>query len=292
MPARRTRSRLTGPATRATARAAGVSSSQLRHRDVVRLSRDTYLPRAAASVLDARVEAVLLTAPEPAVISHATAAALWGVAIPLQPEDPRVHLTVATGSSVRGRRDRVVHRAPLATGDVTTRDGVPVTTPERTWRDLAAVSETAALLAVSDQLLARWCSRADLGAHLDRRPTGRGSARARAVLPVADPRAESPMESVLRWLLHEAGLPAPELQYVVRDGAGAFLGRADLAWPEQRVLVEFDGDLHRGRDVFVDDLRRQNGLIAAGWTVLRFTSADVLGRPHDVVVQIRRALGR
>jgi very-short-patch-repair endonuclease len=292
VPARRTRSHLTGPATRATARAAGVTGSQLRHRDVVRLSRDTYLPRAVAGVLSARVEAVLLTAPDPAVISHATAAGLWGVAIPLQREDPRIHLTVATGSAVRGRRDRVVHRTPLNDSDVTTRDGVPVTTPERTWRDLATVLEPAALLAVTDQLLARWCGRPDLGRQLTRRPAGRGSARARTVLPVADPRAESPMESVLRWLLHEAGLPAPELQYVVRDDAGGFLGRADLAWPDRKVLVEFDGDVHRERDVFVNDLRRQNRLVAAGWTVLRFTSADVLGRAHEVVREIRRALSR
>jgi very-short-patch-repair endonuclease len=109
---------------------------------------------------------------------------------------------------------------------------------------------------------------------------------------VGDPRAESPMESVLRWIVHEAGLPAPDLQYDVRDEAGGFLGRADLAWPDRRVLVEFDGDVHRDRDVFVNDLRRQNRLVAAGWTVLRFTSADVLGRAHEVVVQIRRALGR
>jgi very-short-patch-repair endonuclease len=245
-----------------------------------------------ASVLSARVEAVLLTAPDRAVISHATAADLWGVAIPLQREDPRVHLTVATGSSVRGRRDRVVHRTPLTDSDVTTRDGVPVTTPERTWRDLAGVIQPAALLAVTDQVLGRGVSRAELERQLRRRPTGRGSARARAVLPVADPRAESPMESVLRWILHEAGLPAPDLQYVVRDGAGGFLARADLAWPDRKVLVEFDGDVHRERDVFVDDLRRQNRLVAAGWTVLRFTSADVLGRAHEVVVQIRRALGR
>jgi hypothetical protein len=142
---------------------------------VVRLSRDTYLPRAAAGVLDARVEAVLLTAPDRAVVSHATAAGLWGVAIPLQRGDGRVHLTVATGSSVRGRGDRVVHRVPMATGDVTTRNGFPVTTPERTWRDLAAVLEPAALLAVTDQLLARWCGRPDLGTQPAGRPRLRAS---------------------------------------------------------------------------------------------------------------------
>ena len=99
------------------------------------------------------------------------------------------------------------------------------------------------------------------------------------------------MESVVRWLVHEAGLPAPELQYDIRDPAGIFLGRGDLAWPELRVVVEFDGDVHRERDVFVKDRRRQNRIIAAGWTVLRFTSADVLGRPAEVLEQISRALG-
>jgi very-short-patch-repair endonuclease len=98
------------------------------------------------------------------------------------------------------------------------------------------------------------------------------------------------MESVLRWIAIEAGLPLPVLQYEVRDEAGVLLGRADMAWPEQKVLVEFDGDLHRERSVFVNDLRRQNRLVAAGWTVLRFSSADVLGRPQEVVAEIRRAL--
>ena len=64
-----------------------------------------------------------------------------------------------------------------------------------------------------------------------------------------------------------------------------------MAWPNWKVLVEFDGDLHRDRRVFVNDLRRQNRLIAEGWTVLRFTSADVYGRPDEVVAAIRRALG-
>nr|WP_275585494.1 DUF559 domain-containing protein [Blastococcus saxobsidens] len=98
------------------------------------------------------------------------------------------------------------------------------------------------------------------------------------------------MESVLRWLLHTAGAPAPVLQHEIRTPAGLF--RADMAWPDRRVLVEFDGDVHRDRAVFVRDLRRQNALVASGWTVLRFSSADVLGRPDVVVAQIRRALAR
>lgn len=289
VPRRRIPTRLTGPATRAMAQAAGISDEALRHRDVVRLSRDTYLPRATAGDLGARVDAVLLTAPEGAVVSHATAAALWGVDIPLQPDDGRVHITVSTGSAVRARADRSVHRSPLTADEVTERRGVPVTTPARTWRDLAAVLREPALLAVADQFLVRHATYADLQQELELRPSGRGAARARAVLPLADRRAGSPMESVLRWLLHEARVPTPDLQYVVRDDHG-FLGKVDMAWPEQRVLVEFDGDVHRDRKVFVDDLRRQNGLVLAGWTILRFSSADLLGRPEAVVATILAAL--
>lgn len=291
MPNRRAGARLTGPATRAIAQAAGVTAKQLRHRDVVRLSRDTYLPSFAASDVRARIAAVLLTAPEGAVVSHATAAALFGVAIPLVKDDLRVHLTVATGSAVRARADRVIHRMPLSPDEIVRRGAFQVTDPARTWRDLATVLQPPALLAVADQCLDGLCAQADLERQLSRRATGRGSARARAVLPLADRRAESPMESVLRWLLMEAGVRRPVLQHVIHDASGRFVARADFAWPDKKVIVEFDGDVHRDRSVFVKDLRRQNALIAEGWTVLRFSSADVLGRPEEIVAEISRALG-
>jgi very-short-patch-repair endonuclease len=263
----------------------------LRHPGIERLSRDTYLPRAMSGEVRARLAAVLLTAPSGAVASHATAAALWRIEIPAQDQaDRRVDVTVPASSRAESRSDRRVHRADLPAGDVTRRSALPVTTPARTWRDLAGVLEPAALLAVTDQLVDRWCTSAELEAQLARRPTGRGSARARTVLPLADPGAESPMESVLRWLLHRARLPRPLVQHVIRDATGRHLARADLAWPDRRVLVEFDGDVHRERRVFVDDVRRQNRLVAAGWTVLRFTSADVLGRPDAVIAEVRGAL--
>lgn len=292
MPRRIPRSRITGPITRAGAREAGLPVRALRHPQLARLSRDTYLPRALRDDLASRFAAVLLTAPPGAVLSHLSAAEVWGLRIPSRGRgDERVHVTVPPESQAESRTDRRLYRLGLAPEDVVRRWSMPVTTPARTWRDLSAVLEPPALLAVSDQLLNGLASRRELAEELDRRPSGRGCARARRVLPVADPRAESPMESVLRWLLHEAGLPAPELQYAVRDAAGRLLARADLAWPDQRVVVEFDGEVHRERDVFVTDVRRQNRLVAAGWTVLRFTSADVLGRPGDVVAEIRRALG-
>jgi very-short-patch-repair endonuclease len=271
------------------AHAAGISDRHLQHPEVERLSRDTYLPRVLAGDFDQRLAAVLLTAPPGAVLSHATAAALWGLQIPLQRSgDRRIDLIVPVSSRAESRADRRVHRVELDGEEVTRRQSLLVTVPTRTWRDLAAVLQPPALLAVTDQLLAAGCTRAALQAQLDRRPTGRGSARARAVLPIADRRAGSPMESVLRWLLHIAGAPAPDLQHAIWTPVATF--HPDLAWPDRKVLVEFDGDVHRDRRVFVDDLRRQNALVAAGWTVLRFSSADVMGRPEEVIAVIMRAL--
>jgi hypothetical protein len=284
-------SRLTRPVDRQRARADGITDWHLRHREVRRLSRDTYLPLAATPHLVQRVRAVLLGAPADALVSHQTAASLYGLKIPLAPEDLRVHLTVPPPTRLRNRADRRIHVSTVPETQIQRRAGVDVTSPGRTWLDLAADLAPAALLAVTDQMLARNYPRLAFDRTLSSAPAVRGKRTARAVLALADPLAGSPMESVLRWLLHEAGLPAPVLQHVVRDGARRFLGQVDLAWPDQRVLVEFDGDVHRERKVFVDDLRRQNGLVLAGWTVLRFTSADVLGRPEQVIATIRAALG-
>ncbi|MGY1693056.1 DUF559 domain-containing protein [Geodermatophilus sp. SYSU D01105] len=290
MPPPRVPSRVLRPTDRRRARAEGVTDWHLRHREVLRSSRDTYLPRPVADDVRARVAAVLLGAPASAVVSHLTAAALWGLEVPLVPDDGRVHLTVPPGTRIRHRADRRVHTAALPGRQLARRAGVDVTSPGRTWLDLAATLPAAALLAVSDQMPARHYPRDAFDRLLEAGRGARGVRTARRVLRVADRRAGSPMESVLRWLILEAGLPAPDLQHVVRDAAGAFLGRVDLAWPDRRVLVEFDGDVHRERRVFVSDVRRQNGLVLAGWTILRFTSADVLGRPEQVLATLRTAL--
>jgi very-short-patch-repair endonuclease len=236
---------------------------------------------------------VLLTAPAGSVVSHLSAADVWGVEIPFRDRaDERAHITIPEGSSAESRVDRRLSRLPIAEPDVVRRKSLPVTTPARTWRDLAAILKPPALLAATDQIVNGLASRRELEEELARRARGRGCARARAVLPVASPLADSPMESVLRWLIYDGGLPMPELQVRIRDAVGVVVADADMAWPERKVLVEFDGDVHRERATFVRDRRRQNRLVAAGWIVLRFTSADVYGDPAGVLAQIRRALGQ
>jgi very-short-patch-repair endonuclease len=81
------------------------------------------------------------------------------------------------------------------------------------------------------------------------------------------------------------------VQFDVRDAAGRFVARVDLAYPQHRLAIEYDGDHHRGRASFRRDAARLNALRMCGWTVLRFTADDVLRHPSRVVAQVRALLG-
>ena len=106
----------------------------------------------------------------------------------------------------------------------------------------------------------------------------------------AEPKSESPMESRLRMSLVLAGLPRPQAQVPLYDDQGRFLGRADLYYPTHRLVIEYDGGTHRDR--MIEDNRRQNRLVRAGFLVLRFTAPDVLGAPESVVAQVRGVLAQ
>jgi hypothetical protein len=128
----------------------------------------------------------------------------------------------------------------------------------------------------------------ELREHVDEHPGVKGVARLRRVVGLAEPKAESAMETRLRMLLVLARLPPPEVQVLVHDDQGHFLGRPDLLYSRQRLAIEYDGGNHRER--MVDDNRRQNGLVGAGLRLLRFTAADVYGTPDLVAMQVRHGL--
>jgi G:T-mismatch repair DNA endonuclease (very short patch repair protein) len=117
---------------------------------------------------------------------------------------------------------------------------------------------------------------------------GPGSARARTVCGLADGLAGSPQESRLRLLIHRSGLPLPVAQFRVMDG-DRFIARVDFAWPDRKVVVEYDGLWHAESGQFARDRRRLNELRAAGWTVVFVTAAD-MHRPLDLLASIAGAL--
>jgi hypothetical protein len=128
----------------------------------------------------------------------------------------------------------------------------------------------------------------ELAAEFLRRRGQWGSRRAGALLPLVDDRAMSPPESRVRVACHLAGLPHPVPQFEVVDG-GVLLAQVDLAWPEARLVVEYEGAYHFDELQIAKDDGRYARLVAAGWRVIRLSSAD-LWDLDAVVLRIRAAL--
>jgi Protein of unknown function (DUF559) len=166
-----------------------------------------------------------------------------------------------------------------------------VTTPLRTAFDLGRTgTRVDALIAVDALLNRRVVKLEPLRAYAAGRVGWPRTMLLREVLSLAEPLSESPMETRLRLLLIEAGAPRPVAQYDVPDARGRLLARVDLAYPALRIALEYEGDHHRERAHFRQDVGRLNGLRAAGWSVLRFTADDVLRRPKRVVQEVARAM--
>ena len=182
----------------------------------------------------------------------------------------------------------MVRHLVFAPRDLVSIRDVRVTSLPRTLRDICVLeSKLEALIALDLALHLRRISKLALSAYVGGAAGLPGARRLRRLLELAEP-AESQMETRLRWLLFEAGLPRPEVQTDLRDEQGNFLGWADLYYPAAHLVIEYDGGNHRER--LVSDDRRQNLLINAGYRILRFTAADIYGRPEVVVAQVRGSL--
>lgn len=187
----------------------------------------------------------------------------------------------------------VVHRDVLKSGEVTTVEGIAVTTPARTAFDIGRRTRSR-LYAVQrlDALAnATGVGAADVETVIAANRGARDLNRLRAVLPLVDDGAESYQETRTRLALIDAGLPWPETQIVVRDEYGEFVGRVDMGYRELKVGIEYDGPQHwtdptqRQRDI-----DRQVALAAAGWVIirvaaelLRYRRATLVGRVEDAM---------
>lgn len=266
-----------------------LSRSMLRGPTWRRLFPDVYLHVDAPLHHRVLCEAVALTLPDGTAVGGLSAAYLWGV--DLLPHAAPVTVVAPRDRRLRADPRRTVHYSTLAPGDLTHFAGVPVTTPERTAFDLGRRGPRVDALVAVDALLHRHViTREALRTLAAERCGWPGIPQLRDVLSLAEPLAESPMESRLRLLLLDASLPPPTAQHRVLDARGRFVARVDLAWPELRLAVEYDGDQHREKAQFRRDVARLNALRAAGWTVLRFTAGDVLRQPGRTARQVATVL--
>lgn len=280
------------------ARTAGLSPSAIERRidggDWLRLHRGVYAIAGAGLRFESLGSAAVLAAGGHAVVSHASAAAILGLQ-GFQPGYPiEVMIFDRRGISIPGV---IVHRPRVvAEGDTTTVDGIPITSAIRTFFDVAPrVSMRTLETAFDDALRRRAISLGGMATRLRAVsvPGVRGTRRIARLLDQrsANPLLESELETMFSKLIAKAGLPAPSPQYEVRRPDGSVIARVDFAYPSARLAIELDGyAFHSARRDWQRDRTRQNELITAGWTPLRFTKDDLTSRRRTVVGDVTRCL--
>ena len=261
-----------------------LTRKQLRSPAWHRLRQDIYADAALEVTHRLLISAVGLVLPEGAGFTGLSAAVLWGVPDVAGPRDP-VEVVLPSGQRWHPGAGVRVHRASQAvrlerigrwkcTGRVATAMGLIRRGPE----DDAVV--------LLDRLLAGGMVRLDdVHDAVADLPRARGSAQARRVAALAVEFADSPQETRLRLVIVGAGLPTPVPQFRVFDAEG-FVAWVDLAYPELRIAIEYDGLWHAERRAFLDDRRRLNRLVAAGWVVLHVTAED-LHHPGGLLARLR-----
>lgn len=286
---RRQHSLITAPQ----ARACGVSADRarrwLRQGVWTTIVPGVYAVSGAPTNWRQRTLAAVLAAGPGAAASHTTAAALFGLSsCPFR----AVEITVPRGRSHRSRLAAVHESAFLGPSDITVIDGIPVTRPARTLVDLAGSVSRAVLEDAVDDALVR---RLTTLARLERRAaalggSGRsGSALLRGVLAswTVGEVAEEVAEMRLVRRLVAQGLPAPVLQYEIRDQGGHIVARADAAYPDDKVALELNGFRWHGTPRgYARDQARARRLAALGWLVLPATPVDLAGDGAALAEQV------
>jgi hypothetical protein len=134
----------------------------------------------------------------------------------------------------------------IADDEITTVDGLPVTTLARTAFDLGRYQKRSAAIGRLDALMrAARFSTDEVSMLVQRYGPVRGVRQLRELLPLVDPGTASPKESWLRLLLIDNGFPIPETQIPVFDGDEPF-AFLDMWWRHVQLAVEYDGEQHRG----------------------------------------------
>lgn len=251
-------------------------ASQVRSGALLRVRRNVYAP---AEETDAngdhlrRIAAACQRWHEDCVVSHASAAALHGIAI-RRAARAVIHLSRAGAGHGKLKAGVRVHRSDVSDDEITLIGGLRVTSLERTLADLARCEPYEWGVVAADAVLRRQGDTGVLTEYVERWRGRPGIGRLRAVLAFADPRAESALESMSRVSIVRAGIALPDLQRGIADAAGGWVATADFAWEDQGVVGEADGrgkyldDADTGTlgaDAIMVEKRRDQAILGAGW---------------------------
>ncbi|MEV5051808.1 MULTISPECIES: DUF559 domain-containing protein [unclassified Arthrobacter] len=282
------------------ARAASLGSARLRSSDLASAGRLIHVP--VGWEFEIRSLARALSAATPgAWISHLTAAVLLGLWLPTWYRGCReLHLSKRR-TLPPVRREGVVGHTVLAFDDeLMVLDGIRMSTPARTWLDLARILPLDDLVAMGDQLVRRprpglesrtepWTTLPELNTMLKRHPKLKGIVKAREATALIRPGADSAPETFLRLALTAAGLPEPELQLRIVP-EDPYSPAADLGYRAQRVAIQYDGGHHLTREQQSRDNRRDESFNAAGWRYFKFNADDLADDFRGAAQRVRSAL--
>jgi very-short-patch-repair endonuclease len=229
-----------------------------------------------------------------ALASHRSAAALLSL--------PAARTGVAELICPRWKRARhdglLVHESLVIDDlDRSEVDGIPCTSVARTLFDLARTLSPVMLDANIDAALRReLVSVEELRNTSGRlatkgRPGGRRFRTAVEARSIASAIPESVPERLLADLLVRRGLPAPSHQCVIQTDDGEFVARVDLAYPDARLVIEYDSiEHHTGTAAHFRDAARRNAISDLDYTVLVATAADLHDSAARLAASVRRHL--
>ncbi|WP_404352633.1 hypothetical protein LG324_06685 [Phycicoccus jejuensis] len=282
-----------------------------------RLVHGVYVDAKAPVDARVRAQAAMLVAPAATVVSRHTAAALWGG---VAPDDWQTHVTTlrpdavqrtaarearsrarggGPGCSAQARRllewgrmdvDGVDSRVSSDRSGITTRHGLRVTTPERTFLDCAEDLDVVELVVLGDSLVHAGVTTPDalVSAAASIGRYRRLARRAAALVRVG---VDSAPESRTRMLLTLAGLPEPETDLRFHDADGTVLRRADMGYRRRKVSVEYDGRQHAEDDQqWAGDIRRREEFDGWGWRMVVVTSPGLWVEPETTVQRVATVL--
>lgn len=272
--------------TRASARQAGVGWRALGGTRYRRMFYGVYVcADLLPSMRVSATAAIEASGDSAAVGSHHTAALLWGGIVPHSID---VHVTVPTGHTRRRTAGLQVHASDRSTS---LRRGVKVTAAADTFVDLARYLSLVDLVVLGDSLVKVGSAAPEELRDAAAAAKGRGARLARRAADLVRAGVDSPMETRTRLLMVLSGLPEPVVNHVLRHDDGEIRRRLDLAYPQARLAIEYDGRQHaESTRQWQGDVRRREELDGDGWRLLVLLAPDIYRTPEHTLGRIRAAM--
>jgi hypothetical protein len=266
----------------------GIALSDLLGPNFTRLFHDTYVSSRQMINLRVRANTIMKRLPAATHVSHHTAVRLWGG---VAPDSADIHLSMASRDA-RCRRAGVAAHLGSPAAQTTICGGLPISTPVQALLDLASVGVSLVdLIIAGDSLVkANDLDPVQFVAAADGYQ-GRNAKRARRAASLVRADVDSPMETRIRLLIVFAGLPEPQVNFILRIADGEWRWRFDLCYPEYKLIIEYDGRQHAfDSGQWIHDLERREWLDQDGWRMIIVVSEDIYVHPLRKLQRVKAAL--